>query len=147
MLQGYALHAACHMSCVVQVSVVLNTRVCTLALVDHPEMMPFVVAERGKENVVPVRLLSRERLVCISVACVIMRAADRRRQALQTPSQRNIRLTSAAKYLSLDVHDTCMDIQVEIDVHMLNRCWLALHVPLQNITRSISFGPLSKPGL
>ena len=31
--------------------------------------MPFVVEERGKENVVPVRLLSRERLVCsISVA-------------------------------------------------------------------------------
>ena len=33
-----------------------------------PEKMPFVVEERGKENVVPVRLLSRERLVCISVA-------------------------------------------------------------------------------
>ena len=36
-----------------------------------PEKMPFVVEERGKENVVPVRLLSRERLVCISVACAI----------------------------------------------------------------------------
>ena len=33
--------------------------------------MPFVVEERGKENVVPLRLLSRERLVCISVACVM----------------------------------------------------------------------------
>ena len=33
--------------------------------------MPFVVEERGKENIVPVRLLSRERLVCISAACVI----------------------------------------------------------------------------
>jgi hypothetical protein len=33
--------------------------------------MPFVVEQRGKENIVPVRLLSRERLVCISVACVI----------------------------------------------------------------------------
>ena len=33
--------------------------------------MPFVVEESGKENIVPVRLLSRERLVCISVACVI----------------------------------------------------------------------------
>ena len=33
------------------------------------EKMPFVVEERGKENIVPVRLLSRERLVCISVAC------------------------------------------------------------------------------
>ena len=34
--------------------------------------MPFVVEERGKKNVVPVRLLSRERLVCsISVACVM----------------------------------------------------------------------------
>ena len=33
--------------------------------------MTFVVEESGKENVVPVRLLSRERLVCISVACVI----------------------------------------------------------------------------
>ena len=33
--------------------------------------MPFVVEERGKENIVPVRLLSRERLVCISVACAI----------------------------------------------------------------------------
>ena len=33
--------------------------------------MPFVVEERGKENIVPVRLLGRERLACISVACVI----------------------------------------------------------------------------
>ena len=33
--------------------------------------MPFVFEERGKENIVPVTLLSRERLVCISVACVI----------------------------------------------------------------------------
>ena len=37
-----------------------------------PEKMPFVVEERGEKNVVPVRLLSRERLVCsISVACVV----------------------------------------------------------------------------
>ena len=37
-----------------------------------PERMPFVVEERGKENVVPVRLLSRERLVCMpGFACVI----------------------------------------------------------------------------
>ena len=36
-----------------------------------PETMPFVVEERGKENIVPVRLLSIERLVCISIACVI----------------------------------------------------------------------------
>ena len=36
-----------------------------------PEKTPFVVEERGKENDVSVRLLSRERLVCISVACVI----------------------------------------------------------------------------
>ena len=35
-----------------------------------PEKMPLVVEERGKENIVPVRLLSR--LVCISsVACEI----------------------------------------------------------------------------
>ena len=33
--------------------------------------MPFVIERRGKENIVPVRLLRRERLVCISVACVI----------------------------------------------------------------------------
>ena len=39
-----------------------------------PEKMPFVVEERGKENVVPVRLLSRERLVCISVPCVMWNA-------------------------------------------------------------------------
>ena len=30
-----------------------------------PEMMPFVVEEREKGNIVPVRLLSVERLVCI----------------------------------------------------------------------------------
>ena len=36
-------------------------------------MMPFVVEERGKEIVVPVRLLSRERLVCsISAALLIV---------------------------------------------------------------------------
>ena len=34
-------------------------------------MMPFVVEERGKGNIVHVRLLSRERLICISVACAI----------------------------------------------------------------------------
>ena len=39
--------------------------------------MPFVVEERGKENIVPVRLLNRERLVCISVACVIVVIGDR----------------------------------------------------------------------
>ena len=50
------------------------TRVCSSVLSQSwtsPEKMPFVIEERGKENVVPVRLLSRERLVCISVACVI----------------------------------------------------------------------------
>ena len=36
-----------------------------------PGKMSFVVEERGKENVVPVRLLSRERFVRIGVACVI----------------------------------------------------------------------------
>ena len=36
-----------------------------------PEKIPFVVEERGKENVVPFRLLCRERLVCISVPCVM----------------------------------------------------------------------------
>ena len=36
-----------------------------------PEKMPFVVEERGKDNIVPVELLSRERLVCISITCVI----------------------------------------------------------------------------
>ena len=36
-----------------------------------PDKMPFVVEERWKKNIVPVRLLSRVRLVCISVACVI----------------------------------------------------------------------------
>ena len=48
----------------------LYTRVCSSVLSHSwisPEKMPFVVEERGKENVVPVRLL---RLVCISVACV-----------------------------------------------------------------------------
>ena len=36
-----------------------------------PDKMPFVVEERWKENIAPVRLLSREQLVCISVACVV----------------------------------------------------------------------------
>ena len=36
-----------------------------------PEKMPFVVVEEREGKRVPVRLLSRERLVCISVACVI----------------------------------------------------------------------------
>ena len=33
--------------------------------------MPFVVEERGKENIVPVRLLSRERLGFLNADCVI----------------------------------------------------------------------------
>ena len=33
--------------------------------------MPFVVDEKGKENVVPVRLLSKERLVFLDGDCVI----------------------------------------------------------------------------
>ena len=33
--------------------------------------MPFVVDERGKENVVPVRLLSREKLGFLNTDCVI----------------------------------------------------------------------------
>ena len=57
---------------VVQVVQAVKTRVCSSVLSHSwisPEKMPFVVEERGKKNVVPVRLLSRERLVCsISVA-------------------------------------------------------------------------------
>jgi hypothetical protein len=33
--------------------------------------MPFLVDEKGKENVVPVRLLSKERLVFLDSDCVI----------------------------------------------------------------------------
>ena len=84
MLQDYALlfirkyfnFLTCGLPChnVVQVVQAVNTRVRSISSVlSHswitPEKMPFVVEERGKENVVPVRLLSRERLVCsISVA-------------------------------------------------------------------------------
>ena len=53
---------------------IVYARVCSSVLSHSwisPEKMPFVIEERGKENVVPVRLLSRERLVSISVACVI----------------------------------------------------------------------------
>ena len=54
---------------VVQVVQAVKTRVCSSVLSHSwisPEKMPFVVEERGKENVVPTRLL---RLVCsISVA-------------------------------------------------------------------------------
>ena len=56
---------------VVQVVQAVKTRVCSSVLSHSwisPEKIPFVVEERGKENVVPV---SSERLVSISVACVI----------------------------------------------------------------------------
>ena len=58
---------------------VVRIRVCVYSSVllqswIPPEKIPFVVEERGKEKIVPVRLLCRERLVCISVACVISNA-------------------------------------------------------------------------
>ena len=79
MLQDYALlfirkDFTCALPChnVIQVVQAVNACVCSYVLSHSwisPEKMPFVVEERGKENVVPVRLLSRERLVCsISVA-------------------------------------------------------------------------------
>ena len=49
---------------------------CKLVLRDNPwiislQTMPFVVEERGKENVVPVRLLSKERLAFLNAVCGI----------------------------------------------------------------------------
>ena len=52
-----------------------DIRVCvapyTLATMINTEHALRRRRERERENIVPVRLLSRERLVCISVACVI----------------------------------------------------------------------------
>jgi hypothetical protein len=48
------------------------------------EKMLFVVDERGKENVVPVRLLSREKLGFLNADCVIGNG-----QGKATPGNRN----------------------------------------------------------
>ena len=81
-----------------------------------------------------------------------MRVADRRRRTLETPSQRNIRLSSAAKYLSLDVHDTCrykhVQVLLECQTHRPHAQPLLVSTTCASIerTRSLSFGPLSNAG-
>ena len=76
MLQDYALFfirkdfTCCLMSCV-YMCVYACVCVCNSQSWISPEKMPFVVEGRGKENIVHVKFLSRERLVCISIACVV----------------------------------------------------------------------------
>ena len=56
--------------------------------------MPFVVDEKGKENVVPVRLLSKERLVFLDADCMIGNG-PRQRLATETAEEREARLATS----------------------------------------------------